>query len=94
MRQRTKDQPVMLEVEETDVEVVAFRESLGGHSPLDDLVRQGAQKMLQAALESEVDAFLARYEDRPVEKGNCLVVRNGRLPSREILTGAGPLEVQ
>lgn len=94
MRQRTKDQPRMLEVEETDAEVVAFRAQFGDRSPLDDLVRQGAQRMLQAALEREVDAFLARYEDRRDEKGNRLVVRNGRMPSRDILTGAGPLEVQ
>jgi transposase-like protein len=84
----------MLEVEETDAEVVAFRAQFGDRSPLDDLVRQGAQRMLQAALEREVDAFLARYEDRRDEKGNRLVVRNGRMPSRDILTGAGPLEVQ
>jgi len=94
MSQRTKDQPRMLEVEETDAEVIAFRAQFEDRSPLDDLVRQGAQRMLQAALESEVDAFLERYEDRRDEKGNRLVVRNGRMPSRDILTGAGPLEVQ
>jgi hypothetical protein len=46
MSQRTKDQPRMLEVEETDAEVIAFRAQFEDRSPLDDLVRQGAQRML------------------------------------------------
>ena len=63
-------------------------------SPLDRLVREGAQRMLQAALEAEVDAFLELHGDRRDEDGRRLVVRNGRLPERSILTGAGPLEVK
>lgn len=49
--------------------------------------------MLQAAIESEVEDFLAQHADRRDEHGRRQVVRNGRLPSRQILTGAGPLEV-
>ena len=49
--------------------------------------------MLQAAIDAEVDEFLARHADRRDEQGRRLVVRNGRLPSREILTGAGRLDV-
>jgi transposase-like protein len=49
--------------------------------------------MLQAAIDAEVDDFLADHAARRDEQGRRLVVRNGRLPSREILTGAGPLEV-
>src|SRR5260370_34010607 len=62
-------------------------------SPLDRLVREGARRMLQAALETEVDAFLELHGNRRDEDGRRLVVRNGRLPERTILTGAGPLEV-
>jgi hypothetical protein len=50
--------------------------------------------MLQAAVEAEVDAFLAEHSGRRDQSGRRLVVRNGRLPARAILTGAGPLEVQ
>lgn len=50
--------------------------------------------MLQAAIDAEVAEFLGRHEDRRDEQGRRLVVRNGHLPSREILTGAGPLEVR
>ena len=50
--------------------------------------------MLQAAIEAEVDEFLITHDDRLDEHGNRLVVRNGRQPARQILTGAGKLEVQ
>ena len=50
--------------------------------------------MLQAASETEVSEFLSLHEQRRDEQGRRLVVRNGHLPAREILTGAGPLEVR
>lgn len=62
-------------------------------SALDRLVCEGARRMLQAALEAEVDAFLEQHESRRDESGRRLVVRNGHLPKRAVLTGAGPLEV-
>lgn len=65
-----------------------------GRSVLDDLVRQGARKMLQAALEAEVAGFLERHDDVRDSQGRRQVIRNGHLPERTILTGAGPLEVQ
>jgi putative transposase len=77
-----------------DTEVVAFRAAFDQRSPLDQLVHEGAQKMLQTAIEAEVDAFLAEYASRCDDQGRRLVIRNGHLPEREILTGAGPLQVQ
>lgn len=50
--------------------------------------------MLQAAIEAEVTEFVSRHEDRRDDHGRRLVVRNGHLPAREILTGAGPLQVR
>ena len=76
-----------------DAEVLEFRENFEERSPLDEIVREGARCMLQAAIDAEVDDFLAEHAARRDEQGRRLVVRNGRLPSREILTGAGPLEV-
>ena len=64
-----------------------------GRSPLDSIVRDGARRMLQAALESEVDAFLEEHAVLLDECGRRRVVRNGTLPTREIATGAGILEV-
>ena len=48
-------------------------------SPLDEIVRRGAREMLQTALEAEVYAFIANYEDDRDEQGHRLVVRNGHL---------------
>jgi transposase-like protein len=81
-------------LEAVDPEVVAFRAQFDERSPLDELVRNGAQRMLQAAIDAEVTNFIQEHSDRRDEQGNRLVVRNGHLPSREILTGAGALKVQ
>jgi transposase-like protein len=77
-----------------DPEVLAFRSQFESRQPLDELIRVGAQRMLQAAVDAEVEDFLALHAERRDEQGRRLVVRNGRLPSRELLTGAGRLEVQ
>jgi putative transposase len=77
-----------------DAEVLAFREQFEQRSPLDELVRAGAQKMLQKAIEDEVQQFLSEQAERVDEQGRRLVVGNGHLPPRELLTGAGPLEVR
>jgi transposase-like protein len=50
--------------------------------------------MLQAALEEEVQLFLENHVARIDDQGRRLVVRNGHLPSRQIVTGAGPLEIR
>jgi len=50
--------------------------------------------MSQAAIDAEVDDFLALHSTRVDSQGRRQVVRNGHLPSREILSGAGPLEVK
>lgn len=78
---------------DTDAEVLAFRAAFDGRSPLDDLVLRGARQMLQAALESEVLTFLDQHSAKADAQGRRLVVRNGALPAREILTGAGSLEI-
>ena len=63
-------------------------------SPLDEIVRKGAQKMLMQALDIEIDSFIGKYQYLLDDKGNRLVVRNGYNPSRKIITGAGQLEVE
>ena len=61
---------------------------------MDELLRSGAQQMLQAAIDAEVADFLREHAGRRDEHGNRLVVRNGYHPERELLTGAGRLEVR
>lgn len=81
-------------MQDLDPEVLAFRANFESRSPLDELVREGARRMLQAAIDAEVDEFIAAHSQRCDEQGRRLVVGNGHLLSREILSGAGPLEVQ
>jgi len=54
---------------------------------LTDLLRRGAQEMLAAAIEAEVDEYLAEREHLRDAEGHRQVVRNGRLPKRKITTG-------
>ena len=77
-----------------DPEVLAFRRQFDDRSPLDEIIREGARKMLQAAIDAEVDSFIQDYQHRRDESGRRLVVKNGSLPAREILTGAGSIPVQ
>lgn len=62
-------------------------------SALDEIVREGARRMLAAALEAEVDAYVSGLVDEVDERGRRLVVRNGHAEPRQIVTGAGPVEV-
>jgi hypothetical protein len=52
------------ESHELDLEVASFREQFDGRSLLDQVVRQGAQQMLQKAVEAEVQVFLQERQDR------------------------------
>jgi transposase-like protein len=61
---------------------------------LEELLKEGARKMLQAAIESEVTEYLEKHRSFRDEEGHCLAVRNGYLPEREILTGVGPIPVR
>jgi len=61
---------------------------------LDELVRAGAQQMLQAALQAEVQTFLHRMRRLTTANGTRAVVANGYLPERELLTGVGTLRVR
>src|SRR6266540_2288536 len=60
---------------------------------LDELAREGARRMLAAALEAEVDAYIATHADQTDERGHRLVRRNGHAPARQLVTGAGQVEV-
>jgi transposase-like protein len=63
-------------------------------SLIDEIVREGARRMLAAALEAEVNAYLAELADIRDEAGRRLVVRNGYHEQRTIATAAGPVQVK
>src|SRR5215207_1240061 len=60
---------------------------------IDEIVREGARRMLAEALQAEVDAYIAAFRDERDEAGRRLVVRNGYHAPREVLTSAGAVEV-
>jgi putative transposase len=61
---------------------------------IERIAREGARKLLQAALEAEVDEHLQLYENLHDTDGFRTVVRNGHAPRRLILTGVGPVSVR
>jgi putative transposase len=61
---------------------------------LDELAREGARRMLVAALEAEVADYVARFGAARDERGHAEVVRNGHGRPRKVTVGAGTLEVQ
>ena len=62
-------------------------------SVLDEIVRDGARQMLEAALKAEVAVYVAEFAGRVDEDGRRLVVRNGYHREREVLTAAGAVSV-
>ena len=65
----------------------------GSRSLIDEIVREGARRMLAEALAAEVDAYIAQFVAERGADGRRLVVRNGYHQSREVLTSAGAIEV-
>src|SRR3954469_20465206 len=64
-----------------------------GVALIDEIVREGARRMLAEALQAEVDAYIAAFHDERDEHGRRLVVRKGTHQPREVLTAAGAVEV-
>ena len=63
-------------------------------SPLDEIARRGAQRMIEAALEVEVEEYVARLREQRDENGHALVVRNGRAKERTVTVGAGTMKIR
>jgi transposase-like protein len=64
-----------------------------GRFGLDEICREGARTMLAAALEAEVEAYLAELVDERDENGHRLVTRNGHARQRKVQTVAGAVEI-
>jgi transposase-like protein len=59
-----------------------------------EIARAGARKMLAEALEAEVEDYLQAAKGERDDHGHSLVVRNGYAREREVLLGAGSVEVR
>jgi transposase-like protein len=62
-------------------------------SLIDEIAREGARRMLAAALEAEVNQYIAELSAETDETGRRMVVRNGHHRPRTVTTAAGPVEV-
>jgi transposase-like protein len=69
------------------------RPATSSPSLIDEIVREGARRMLAEALQAEVDAYISQFAAERDEHGRRLVVRNGYHEPREVLTSAGAVEV-
>jgi len=77
-----------------DVRRLPVGEEAEGRITLDDFAREGARRMIAAALEAEVDEYVASFVDELDEDGKRLVVRNGRAKERKVTVGSGTLPIR
>jgi putative transposase len=61
---------------------------------LDDLAREGARRMIAAALEAEVEQYVGTFCGEVDEEGKRLVVRNGRSRERGLTVGSGTVRIK
>ena len=77
-----------------DEPVGSENQAVEKNSLLEEIIREGARKVLQAAIEHEVGVYLDMFKDLKDETGKRMVVRHGFLPERDLLTGIGPLSIK
>ena len=64
------------------------------NNALEETLRNGAQDLLQLALEQEIDMYIERFRDLKGDDNKRVIIRNGYLPKRSIQTGIGPIDVK
>ena len=77
-----------------DTDIIALRQPESVDDPLTEIARDGARRMLAAALRAEADTFVAQHAEEALPDGRQLVVRHGHAPERSIQTGIGALDVR
>lgn len=77
--QRTAESPAMPAATSQDV--------------LTDVLRDGAQQLLAQAVEAEVASWIEFHKQLVDENGHRMIVRNGHMPTRSIVTGVGSVAV-
>ena len=74
--------------------ITEFTNPEGQRDPLTDLLKKGAQDLIQKAIQAEFAEMMAKYAHHKTPDNRALVVRNGTHPEREIQTGVGPITVK
>src|SRR5690554_5197817 len=62
--------------------------------PLTEVLRSGARRLIEQAVEAELATLLAAHAGEQAEDGRARLVRHGHLPEREVMTGVGPVPVK
>lgn len=65
-----------------DTTIIAFRQPGSIIDPLTEIARDGARRMLMAALKAEADGFVAQFTEDRLADGRQRVVRHGTGPER------------
>lgn len=74
--------------------VLQLRQSDSVDDTLTELARDGARRMIAAAMHAEIDEFVARFEHLTLRDGRQRLVRHGHAPECKIQTGIGPIDVK
>jgi putative transposase len=61
---------------------------------LTEILQAGSHELLAAALEVEIEEFLAKFADEKEQRGRGRIVRNGFHRPREVQTGIGSIQVK
>ncbi len=77
-----------------NVRTLPHGELLEAGVSLDELAREGARRMIAAALEVEVTDYISALTDEVDEDGKRLVVRNGRARERKLTVGSGTVALR
>ena len=68
--------------------------SASARDVLTEILRDGAQRLLTAAIEAEVAEFIDSRSHVRNAEGHRAVVRNGHLPARTLVSGVGPIQIR
>ena len=78
-----------------DDNVISIKKPEGNFNDhLTGMLRQGCRRILEEALEVEIETFIGHCKHLKDEQGRQRVIRNGYLPEREIQTGIGQLKAR
>ena len=78
-----------------DDNVISIKKPEGNFSDhLTEILRQGCRRILEEALEVEIETFIGHCKNLKDEQGRQRIIRNGYLPEREIQTGVGQIKTR
>lgn len=71
-----------------------FTKSLSCKESLEEILREGAKKLVEAAVMEEFETFIQRYSSLKDESNKRLIVRNGYHKERSVMSSAGIVKLK